>query len=218
MDMIEHQPTVYKFTLLRHGESVGNAENYHQGQSEFELTEKGLDQSRALAERWRKEGKSFDAAISSPLARARQTAEIIANALSLDIEYDSDWMERDNGLLAGLHHTLAAQKYPQPKFINPFQHIGETGEGEWQLYLRAGRAVLNLLHRKPGSYLIVSHGGLLNMVFYVMLGIAPQANFQGTRFRFHNTGFSIVEYDPACHTWTVDRLNDRSHLLLNNGH
>jgi broad specificity phosphatase PhoE len=203
--------TLYHFTLLRHGESVGNAENYHQGQSDFDLTDKGRAQSRALAARWLKAGISFDAIISSPLSRARQTAEIIAGALSMGIEFDADWSERDNGVLAGLSFSDAAILHPQPEFINPYEPVGESGEGDWQLYLRAGHAVQSLLKRPPGRYLVISHGGILNKVLSAMLGIVPQANFQGVHFRFSNTGYAVVEYDPARHTWLLERLNERGH-------
>jgi len=211
----EKQPTIYHITLLRHGESLGNAESYHQGHFDFDLTEKGRAQAQALVLRWLEEGVSFDAIISSPLARARQTAEIIAQALSLPIEFDEDWKERDNGVLAGLKFTEAARLHPQPKFLNPFDPLGKTGEGDWELYLRAGRAVLNLLRRPPGSYLVISHGGILNKALYAMLGIVPQANFQGAHFRFDNTGFAVLEYDPSTHTWLLERLNDRQHLKNN---
>jgi broad specificity phosphatase PhoE len=207
----ENRAAIYRITLLRHGESVGNAGHYHQGQSDFDLTGKGRDQSRALANRWRKEGVHFDVLLSSPLARARQTAEILAEALSVEIEYDPVWMERNSGLLTGLHETEAAARFPMPEFLNPYQPIAESGEGDWELYLRAGRAVLNLLRRPPGSYLIISHGGLLNRVLYVVLGIAPQANFQGASFQFRNTAFAALEYDPLRHTWLLERLNDCEH-------
>jgi broad specificity phosphatase PhoE len=203
--------TIYRITLLRHGESVGNAERYHQGQSEFALTERGLAQSRALADRWLGEDVRFDHIIASPLARARQTAESLAQALSMEVEYDPDWMERNSGLLTGLHETEAWERFPMPEFINPYEPIAESGEGEWELYLRAGRAVLNLLRRPPGRYLIVSHGGLLNKVLYVILGISPQANFQGASFQFQNTAFAVLEYDSRRHTWLMEKLNDREH-------
>lgn len=45
-------------TLLRHGESVGNAESRWQGQADFPLTRKGRAQAQALAERWQKEKKA----------------------------------------------------------------------------------------------------------------------------------------------------------------
>jgi len=61
----------YHIVFLRHGESVGNAEDRFQGQADFPLTDKGRAQAKALAERWLVEGVTFDRCISSPLLRAR---------------------------------------------------------------------------------------------------------------------------------------------------
>lgn len=204
-------PTRYNLTLLRHGESIGNAEGKHQGQSDFPLTEKGEAQARALADRWLHEKKNFDLIISSPLSRARSTAEILAEALNIAPEFNPLWMERDNGMLAGLRPEEAVISYPRPPFIHPYLPIGQTGESQWELYLRAGKAVQDLLHHPPGNYLIVSHGGILNMVLYAILGITPQANFYGPRFRFGNTAFATLSYNPGEHKWYVHGLNDRTH-------
>lgn len=198
-------------TLLRHGESVGNQEGYFQGQSDFPLTDTGRAQARALADRWQSENVSYDRIISSPLARARETAEILASILKNPMELDPIWMERDNGILAGLTPEEARDIHPRPDFINLFQPIGETGESQWELYLRAGQAVQKLVAQPLGSYLVVSHGGLLNMVVYVMLGIAPQANFHGARFRFRNTAFACMTYNPQRHVWRCEGINDRAH-------
>lgn len=203
--------TKFSITLLRHGESVGNANGYYQGQSDFPLTEKGRQQAQALAQRWKSEALRFDRIISSPLARARQTAQILASGLGTPLEYNSDWMERNNGVLDGVKAQEADVHYPRPAFIHPFQRIGFSGETQWELYLRAGRAVQGLLHRLPGRYLVVSHGGLLNMVLYVALSIVPQANFQGPHFRFQNTAFARLEYTPGQHGWLVECMNDRQH-------
>jgi len=204
-------PSTYTLTLLRHGESWGNANGYHQGQHDFPLTERGRQQAQALADRWAAEGRTFDQVIASPLLRARQTAEILAAALHRPVEFDADWMERHNGLLQGLSHTEAAEKLPRPAFIPLFQPIAQTGESQWELYLRAGRAVNSVLRRPAGRYLIVSHGGTLNMALYVILGIAPQANFQGPHFRLHNTAFAVLVYHPAENTWFLESFNERSH-------
>src|SRR5450756_2964317 len=69
---------IYTVTFLRHGESVGNLENRFQGHADFPLTETGRAQARALAERWHTEGRLFERVFSSPLARARETAEILS--------------------------------------------------------------------------------------------------------------------------------------------
>ena len=202
---------IYHLTLLRHGESTGNAENRLQGQSDYPLSEKGRAQAQALAARWQAEGVSFRVAIASPLLRARETAEIVAGALNVPLEFDPLWMERHNGKMSGLLQDEARALYPDQGFVNPYQPLAETGEGDWQLYLRAGQALYNLLQRPPGRYLVVSHGGTLNMTLYAILGITPQANYQGPRFQFKNTSFSHVSYSPERHRWRVEVIGDRAH-------
>jgi len=202
---------LFSLTFLRHGESVGNANGYFQGQSDFPLNETGLAQSNALADRWQAEQRTFDLAISSPLSRARQTSEILAATLRFPVEFDPMWLERDNGMLAGMKHEEAHEAYPQPAFSNIYEPFAQTGEGDWELYLRAGQGVHNLLKRPAGKYLVVSHGGLLNQVMYAILGIAPQANYSGARFRFANTGFATFVYYPDEHRWQVNVINDHCH-------
>ena len=206
-------PVLYHFTLLRHGESQGNFEGRHQGQADFPMTDVGRDQTKALLERWKSEKKEFDLIISSPLIRAKETADILADGLYVPLEVDQLWMERNNGLMAGLSPEEVRQTLPQPAFIHPYQAVGQTGESQWQLYLRAGTAVQSLFSHPPGKYLIVSHGGLLNMVFYAILGITPQPNFHGPRFRFNNSAFASLTYNPASHHWYILGTNDHQHIL-----
>ena len=196
----------YIFTFLRHGESVGNAEERYQGQSDFPLTEAGRAQARTLAERWSKEQVKFDLAVSSPLVRAKETAEIITTKLNVPLELDPLWMERDNGAMSGLTRDEVVKLFPEPDFRTPYDSFGESGEGDWELFLRAGKAVHELLKRPAGKYLIVTHGGLLNKVMYAVLGIPVQANSNGPSFRFNNTGFAILSYVPSRHQWRLIRL------------
>ncbi len=196
----------YDFVFLRHGESVGNAEERFQGHSDYPLTDAGRAQARALAERWSKEGMKFDLTVTSPLVRARETAGIIAGGLQVPLEPDPIWMERDNGALSGLTRDEAGELHPPPDFMTPYDSFGESGEGDWELFLRAGTAVQRLLRRPAGNYLIVSHGGLLNKVMYAVLGIPVQANFNGPSFGFGNTGFAMFNYVPSRHQWRLSRL------------
>lgn len=209
--MSEEKEHIYHITLLRHAESVGNANGYHQGQAEFPLTERGRAQAHALAKYWQSQKQVFDHCIASPQSRTRETAEIVAGALGLEIEYDPVWMERDNGVYAGLHQDEARERYPYPDFQPMFERIGETGESEWELYLRGAQAIQSILHHPPARYLIVSHGAILNMTMRALLGIAPQANFQGPRFKFRNAAFVTLEYRSHIHQWLVHGVNQRPH-------
>jgi 2,3-bisphosphoglycerate-dependent phosphoglycerate mutase len=209
--MSEEQEKIYHITLLRHAESVGNANGYHQGQAEFPLTDRGRKQAHALADFWSSQGQIFDFCIASPQSRTRETAEIVASALGLEIEFDPVWMERDNGVYAGLHVDEAQDRFPYPEFQPIYERIGKVGESEWELYMRGGRAIQSVLHREPAHYLIVSHGAILNMTVRALLGIAPQANFQGARFKFRNTAFVSLEYRPDIHQWLIHGVNQRPH-------
>lgn len=120
-DPISSKNESYYITLLRHGESTGNAEGYFQGQADFPLTERGKEQSRALAVYWNCQGLKFDAIISSPLARARQTAELLAehlvgaqNSDQARVECIPEWQERDFGRISGLHRE--ENEHPHWKF------------------------------------------------------------------------------------------------------
>ena len=202
---------IYQFTFLRHGESVGNAQSRWQGQSDYPLTERGRAQALALAERWQAEAVKFDLVIASPLARAKETAEIIAASLNVKVEFDPIWLERNIGEMEGLTLDEVRQK-PQPSYITPYNPIGGNGEGDWELFLRAGKALHDLLRRPSGSYLIVSHGGMLNQLMHAIVGVAHHADPSGVRFHFENTSFARVIYYPQRHRWAIDAINDRAHL------
>jgi 2,3-bisphosphoglycerate-dependent phosphoglycerate mutase len=203
--------SIYHVTFLRHGESVGNAEDRFQGHADFPLTEKGRTQARSLADRWLAEEVTFTKCIASPLLRACQTAEIVCATLHIPLELDPDWKEINNGLVSGLTAEQAALVFPRPDFMTPYTHFGETGESRWELYLRAGRAIQNILDRSPGRYLVAAHGGVLNMAIYAILGIPVQADSGGPRFIFHNTTFATFMYEPERHNWRMLNFDDRRH-------
>ncbi len=77
--------------LIRHGESTGNAEGLLLGRIDSPLTDRGLEQARSLAATV----AGATRLISSPLARARDTAEALATGLPVEI--DDRWIEVDYG-------------------------------------------------------------------------------------------------------------------------
>ena len=205
-------PYTHRITLLRHGESTGNQQGLYQGRAEFDLSERGSTQVSALADFWRHHGVTFAQIISSPQARAQQTARVISETLGIPLVLNELWQEIDNGLLAGLHLEEAAKKHPFPDIMTPYDPIGETGESNMDLYRRATMAVQELVRLPAGEYLVVSHGGFLNRVLYVILGIVPQVNFSGAHFQFGNTSYAVIKYDPARHIWMVEAFNNSPNL------
>lgn len=190
---------------------MGNAENLFQGHADFPLTEKGRLQVRSLAEHWRSENRSFDLCYSSPLLRARETAELLCEVMKVPLKFDPDWMEINNGLIAGLNTLEAEKKVPRPESITPYTHFGKTGESLWEVFLRAGHAIQHILDEVPGRYLVVSHGGILNLAMYAILGIPIQMDPTGPRFMFLNTTFATFTYEANQNNWHLCHFDDRSH-------
>jgi len=199
-------PPSYKFIFLRHGQSIGNAEGRYQGQADYPLTDIGIRQAQILAGNWERTGVELDLVISSPLARARQTAEIIAKQLGAALELDPVWMERDTGVIEGLRPDEAKRLYPPPDFLSPYTPIRSEAESSWDLYLRAGLGLAGLLKRKAARYLVVSHGAILNMTMYAILGITPQPNYHGPRFQFHNTTYISTTYRQQSYNWIIEGI------------
>jgi broad specificity phosphatase PhoE len=81
--------------LARHGETAYNLERRFQGQGQVGLSERGREQARALADAAAERG--IASLWSSPLPRARETAEIVAERLSLPIVDEPRLMETDAG-------------------------------------------------------------------------------------------------------------------------
>ncbi|SEW16649.1 probable phosphoglycerate mutase [Prevotella aff. ruminicola Tc2-24] len=85
--------------LVRHGETVDNANQIMQGQTQGELNENGLRQARLLSEAWRE--KPLDAVIASDLKRSVDTARIIAAPHRLEVQTTPLLRERDWGDFTG---------------------------------------------------------------------------------------------------------------------
>jgi broad specificity phosphatase PhoE len=205
----------FSFTFVRHGKSTGNTEGRLQGQSEYPLSELGLQQARQLAAYWCNQERTFDRIITSPLERARHTAEILADALEVPIETDPIWMERFFGSWEGLTPEEVHQIHSNFDFSDLTQRPGQNGESLLELYARTSQALQSLLNRPAGEYLIVSHGAMLQMTFYTIFGLSPLLNFQRLRFQFENTAFSNLSYDPRRQLWLVAGINQTPHLDTN---
>ena len=204
---------VYRITLVRHGESVGNAEDRLQGHVDYPLSDRGRAQALALAQRWKSEAITFDRVIASPLSRALETGRIIAAALGIPSpETDPLWIERDTGKHSGMTRDEIRLQDAGPDSAKPNDWAGASGEGDEALYLRGGQAVQSILQRPPARYLVASHRAILNMVLHAILGIAHRPGFQGgTHFRLGNGSFSRLRYYPRTDRWLVDVIGDRSH-------
>mgnify|MGYP001616981591 CR=1 FL=1 len=81
-----------RFLLVRHGETPWNDQARYQGQEDIPLSEQGWAQAEHLAERLASE--SIDAIYASDLARARDTAQVVARRLGKPVMWNHDCARR----------------------------------------------------------------------------------------------------------------------------
>src|SRR6185503_10394400 len=130
--------------LIRHARSTWNTEGRMQGWADMPLDDLGLIQAQAPAERLK--SCSFEAIYSSPLARARQTAETVAAHHNLAVRLDERLKERNLGKWTGLTGTEAEQQYPGLRGSENWRVDGPPeGEGQAQLAARAAAAFADIL-------------------------------------------------------------------------
>jgi 2,3-bisphosphoglycerate-dependent phosphoglycerate mutase len=193
-------------TFMRHGRSRADDEQVHEGRYDSPLTEVGRKQVTRHARQWLETGVRYDRIVTSTLARARESAEIVGRVLQVPVDLDPDWMEMDNGPLAGLSFEEAQERYPRPAFRNPYEGLAGSGESEWDLHSRAARAVKRLIRRGSGRYLVVAHGGILNAALRHVVGAPVPLNGQGIWFEFDDTGYYETVYTPTKHYWKIRQI------------
>ena len=196
-------PEPKELLLVRHGQSTANAKGVWQGQMEFPLSEQGRRQA-TLAGRELAAGR-YDALYTSPLARAYQTAEIIAREsgyggeiLTLD-----GLTERHGGVLEGL--TWQAQEERSPDFAHKFLSLPEEerwafagAETDEEVMARFEAAIEKIRTRHPDDarIVVVSHGGAMRAFLRarfgpeVLPGTQRAANASITRIAWSRNGLA----------------------------
>jgi broad specificity phosphatase PhoE len=164
--------------LIRHGESVSNASGRVQGQEDVELSDTGREQANAVAT-WSRallgaaDAPPVDELWSSPLRRARETAEAIAAATGLQLRIDDELRELHAGIFQG--HLWADLEARFPEAVAQWRS-GDAdfaipgGESRAQLAAR-GRAALERLAARPArGMIVVAHGGILTAALGSLVG------------------------------------------------
>ena len=144
--------------LVRHGETDWNAEGRLQGHTDRPLNDYGRRQAAVLAEELA--GREIGAIYASDLARARETAEIVAARIGLPVALDVGLREKNWGSWEGL----------TPSERDRVEYEGETTESHRSRVLHA---VHRIAERHPGEeVVVVTHGGSLRRVQASVLGMA----------------------------------------------
>ncbi len=178
-----------EIVFIRHAESQANRDGYWNGRTDGPLSDQGRDTLQHLGRRL--SGWHFDRVVSSPLERARATAESFAAS----IEIDESFIEIDLGVWEGrsLEEIRAEDGQElQEAIANREIPMGRTGESLDQ----AGRRALDAVDRLAESMevdqkvVVVTHGGFLQAVLHRHL---PGPGRRAHAFTL-NTGITRVVY------------------------
>jgi probable phosphoglycerate mutase len=147
------------FWFLRHGETDWNAQNLSQGNIDVPLNDTGIAQAKSAAILLR--GKGIKAIVSSPLSRARVTADYAAAEIGLPVEIDTELHECAYGVM---------EAKPMTEWFSDWvegQATPEGAESFVDLTIRAVTAVNRCLLR-PAPVLVVAHGAVFRALRGVM--------------------------------------------------
>ena len=157
--------------LARHGETDWNAERRWQGHTDRPLNARGRAQAQCLAERL--DGTELVAVWSSDLARARDTAAVVAERQGVEHRTTPELREVDVGSWAGLTKAEAEVRFPEAaaRWKQGFEGWSD-GETYDQMAERVLRALLEIAEEHPeGPVLVVSHGGCIRAIHAAALGL-----------------------------------------------
>jgi broad specificity phosphatase PhoE len=158
--------------LARHGQTAYNAEGRFQGHLAVPLDETGREQARALAETVA--GVEVRTLVSSPLARARETANIVAARIGLQPEEDARFSETDCGDWTG--RSFAEIRAEDPEGFGRYEVSDPTfrypgGESFAEQSERVQDGLRDLRARvRALPALVVCHRGVIRLALAVATG------------------------------------------------
>jgi probable phosphoglycerate mutase len=200
------------FIFVRHGRTEGNVRRILVGRTDIPLDELGYRQAAAMAEHIENVARP-DVIVASPLLRARETAQAIADRLDLPIEIEPGIAELNFGTYEGW--SLEELREQQPEFAAQFGDFDVDmhwpgGERLSEFHLRVHTAISSLATRYAShTAVVVSHGGFLGSLAAQLLGTPPN---DWSRYRIRNC--SVTHLEIRCDRSIFHRFNDCGHLEM----
>lgn len=189
--------------FVRHGQTELNAKHIRQG-PDGSLSEKGRAEALATAKKFPKEKGRPQVLIASPFQRTKETAEIIAAELNMQIEYCDLLKERKNPTEIVGHEGGEREVKAIVDRIDKSYHADDLRfsdeENFTDLKARAKKLLAYIAHRRERTMIMVTHGIFLEMVVsYMLYGDALTASQYNNLSFFNpvdNASIAICSYTP----------------------
>lgn len=196
-----------RLILVRHTESVANAQGIYQGQTyDTGLTQRGKRQAELVAKRLG--NFKIDLIYTSLLQRTKETAKIIAKRCKVEVLVDRNLVEICHGKWEGQTIKWVKRKYPdlyRVWKIRPAEVQMPAGENCYQVLERI-KKFLNKIRRHKREILVVTHDLVLRLMIAHLLEM-PLDNIW--RMKLNNGAINIIELGSQPR---VILLNDTNHL------
>ncbi|MBO0993946.1 histidine phosphatase family protein [Bacillus sp. SD088] len=183
--------------LVRHGETDWNAEGKIQGRTDISLNATGKRQAEECAQYF--SNSEWDRIVTSPLKRAKQTANIMNQSLQIPVIEMEEFVERCYGDAEGLTREERQRLYPQRRDI-PNQ------EPRNLLAQRVMKGMERIQEEYPNDKIIlVAHGGVINTILAVLSngeigsGKTKLINACISNLHFMENQWNIQEYNQVHH-------------------
>jgi broad specificity phosphatase PhoE/ribonuclease HI len=196
--------------LLRHGQTELSVQRRYSGRGNPPLTEIGQQQADAAARRLSKVD-GLAAVVSSPLQRAKETAQAVASATGAPLVVHEGLIETDFGSWEGLTFAEASLRDPEihRRWLSDVSVPPPGGESFDEVHRRVRRVRNEIIARYGGqSVVVVSHVTPIKTMLRMALDVGPSLLF---RLHLDLASLSVAEFHPDGHA-SVRLVNDTSYL------
>lgn len=201
--------TATRICFIRHGETDWNVERRIQGQRDIPLNETGVRQAMAMA--FSAAHYAFAAIYSSDLARARATAEKLAERDGIEVQPLPQLRERHFGIFQGLTAAQGLERHPEAHahyLARDPEYDFETGESMLAFAGRVQSAVQEMTRQHAGEVVAaVTHAGVLDILYRTATG---RPLHTPRDFTIPNCALNWFRFDS--HGWHVEVWDDHHYL------
>lgn len=204
-----------RLLLVRHGETDWNRQTRFQGLIDVPLNDNGREQSQKTAQFLK--DVPLDFAVSSPMLRPKETAEIILKYHpSVQLQLQDGLKEISHGLWEGKLEAEIEQTYPGE--LHRWRTVpaqvqmpeGENLQQVWERSVEAWHVILSSAENQPKTGLVVAHDATNKALLCQILGLSPDHFWN---FRQGNGAVSVIDYPQGLAGMPVlQAMNITTHL------